>query len=175
MHHSGTRILPSSLIKKADITQLDKVVKEIKKDFDFVIIDSAAGLGEDALSAINAADECLIVANPEMPSITWAMKTIETIHKMKKAVLGVLITRKTRRNSLNEINSMLEYPVLGIIPEDDIVKKALREKETLLEFPGSKASKNYKKLAEKLIYGKTKKKNLKDFLKKFKITIKFGE
>ena len=51
---------------------------------------------------------------------------------------------------MKNIKSMLGYPILGIIPEDDKVKQAQLEKETLVNFPRSNASKAYKKLAQKL-------------------------
>ena len=177
-HHSGTKVILSSLSTSADIKNLEKVTKSLKSNFDFIIIDSAAGLGEDVISAIKASDECLIVTNPELTAVTGALKTIKTAEKLKKSILGVLVTRKTNSQfSLKNIKTMLDYPIIGIIPEDDKVKEAQLEKETLVNFPRSKASKGYRKLALKLanysddekgIFGK-----IADALKNIKFTVKF--
>jgi len=179
-HRSGTKVMPSSLSLSADIKNLSKVTGKLKNNFDFIIIDSAAGLGEDVIASIKAADECLIVTNAELPAITGAMKTIKLAEKMNKKILGILVTRRTKNSiSLKNINSMLEHPVIGIIPEDSRVKDALAERDTLLNFPRSNASKGYKKLAmkiadaeednEKNIFAKAF-----DAVKNFKVSIKFG-
>ena len=177
-HHSGTKILPSSLSLHADIKNLDKITRKLKNNFDFIIIDSAAGLNEDVIASIKASDECLIVTNPELSAITGAMKTIKTAEKLKKSILGILVARKTKNAvSMNNIRSMLEYPIIGIISEDNKVKEAQTEKETLLEFPRSKASKEYKKLALKLLNIEDKNifEKISDAVKNFKITVKFGK
>jgi septum site-determining protein MinD len=179
VHKSGTKIMPSSLSLAADIKNLEKVTKKLKENFDFIIIDSAAGLGEDVLASIKAADECLIVTNPELPAITGAMKTIKLAEKMKKQILGILITRKTKNFSLKSVKAMLDYPVIGIIPEDNKVREALDEKETLLSHPRSNAAKGYEKMALKLLYAEDLEEKgffekIADKIKNFKVTVKFG-
>jgi len=70
-HDSGLKVIPSSL----SIKELKKIkpekLKDFKKDFkdisDFVIVDSAAGLGNEVTSVIDLADEIIIVTNPEIP------------------------------------------------------------------------------------------------------------
>ena len=149
-HHSGTKVMPSSLSISSDIKNLGKIIGKLK-NFDFVIIDSAAGLGDDVLSAMKASDECLIVTNPELPALTGALKTINAAEQLKKPISGILVTRKAKNQlSLKNIKDMLDYPIIGLIPEDNKVKQALTEKETLLGFAG-KASKSYETLALNLI------------------------
>ena len=99
-HDSGIKIMPSSL----SVKELKKIephkLKDFKKDFkdisDYVIVDCAAGLGDEAMSAIEIADELVIVTNPEMPAITDALKTIKLADQLKKSVKGVIITRVRR-------------------------------------------------------------------------------
>jgi len=180
-HSSGTKVMPSSLSLSADIKGLEKITKKLK-NFDFIIIDSAAGLGEDVLSSLKASDECLIVTNPELPAIAGALKTIKTAEKMNKKILGVIVTRESRDNtiSLKNIRAMLEYPILGVIPEDKKVKEALAERETLVNFSKSKAAKGYKKLALKIANCEEEEeksifKRVVDKLNGFKITINIGK
>ena len=80
-HKSGMKIIPSSL----SIKELGKIrpmeIKNFKNDFkkisEYIIVDSAAGLGDEAVSAIEMADELIVVTNPEMPAITESLKTIK--------------------------------------------------------------------------------------------------
>jgi len=80
-HESGMKIIPASLsIKELDNLRPERL-KNCKKDFKmiskYVIVDSAAGLGEEARAAIDLADELIIVTNPEMPAITDALRQLK--------------------------------------------------------------------------------------------------
>ncbi len=180
VHHSGTKVLPSSLSIQGNLDRLYSVTRKLRDSFDYILIDSAAGVGEDVEASIRAADECLIVTNPELPAVTGALKTIRLAERLKKPVLGVLVTRKNKNQlSLKNVKSMLDYPILGVIPEDDNVKAAQLERETLTAFPDSKAAKGYKKFAMKLSGVCEEEKGffemLKDFAGNFKVSVKFGK
>jgi len=154
-HESGLKIMPSSL----SIKELKKIkpekIKDFKKDFkklsDYIIVDSAAGLGKETLSTMELADELIVITNPEMPAITDALKTIKLAEQMKKPVLGVIVTR-VRKDEI-EMNSetvkdMLETQILGMIPEDINVKKSLNQKDAVVHtHPYSHASRAYKEIA----------------------------
>jgi len=158
-HESGMKIIPSSL----SIKELKKIKPERIKDFkeafkkisDYIIVDSAAGLGNEALSTIDLADEIIIVTNPEMPAITDALKTIKLAEEMKKKIIGIIVT-KVRKNQIEMqpeiVKEMLELPILGMIPDDLSVSKSLNLKDAVIHaFPKSKASRAYKEIAAKLL------------------------
>ena len=158
-HESGLKIVPASLsVKELKKIKYNKL-KDFKKDFldisDYVILDSAAGLGEEAISAIDTADDLIIVTNPEMPAITDALKTIKIAEEMKKNVHGVIITRVKKNKfelSPEIVKDMLEIPILGMIPEDEIMQKALRLKDSVINtHPKSMPSRAYKEIAAKII------------------------
>ncbi len=172
-HESGTKIVPSSLsvrdLKSINSGRLKEVGKRLKKIADYVIYDSAAGLGDEALAAIESGDELVIVTNPEIPAVTDALKAAKVIEQMGKKIKGVIVTRV--RNSKSEmpvenIKEMLELPILGIIPEDDCVQEALVMKDALIHtHPKSRAARAYKKIAAKLAGVNYKEKSwLADFL-----------
>src|SRR3989344_5394594 len=96
-HESGTKIIPSSLsvkeLKRLNHGKLKDVGKKLRKMADFIIYDSAAGLGEEAMAAIEAGDELIIVTNPEIPAVTDALKTSKVIEDMGKQIRGVIVTR----------------------------------------------------------------------------------
>ncbi|MEK6827564.1 MAG: cell division ATPase MinD, partial [Nanoarchaeota archaeon] len=158
-HESGIKIMPSSL----SIKELSKIkpekMKEFKDDFkkisDFIIMDSAAGLGSEALSSISLADDLIIVTNPEMPALTDALKAIKMAEQMKKSVMGVIVTR-VRKNDIEmqpeTVKEMLEVPILGMIPEDICVSKSLCMKDAVVHtHPKSNAARAYKEIAAKML------------------------
>ena len=181
-HESGLKIIPSSI----SIKELKKIepgkIKDFKKDFkkiaDYIIMDSAAGLGQEALCVIDVADEVIIISNPEMPAITDALKTIRITEQMKKPVAGVIMTRVRKNNSEIQpevVREMLEIPILGMVPEDLSVQEALSMKNAVVHtHPNSKPARAYKEIAARIMgvrYDSSKdKENLLDtILKKFKI------
>lgn len=158
-HETGTKIIPSSLsvndLKQLNHSRLKEIGKKLRRMADIVIYDSAAGLGEEAIAAIEAADEMVIVTNPELPAVTDALKTAKLIEQMGKEIRGVIVTRvkgKKTEMPITNIHEMLELPIIGIIPEDVRVSQSLVTKNAVVDvFPKSKAAVAYKKVAARLI------------------------
>ena len=158
-HPSGLKVIPGDLgVNKLSNLKIDKlktVMADIEGLFDYVIIDGAAGLGKEAISALDACDKALIVTNAEMAAVTDALKTVQVIKNMRKQILGVVLTRFKNDGMdmrVKDIENLLEYPVLGIIPEDKSVRRAnMKGKPLLLKYPESEASIAYKELAAKIL------------------------
>lgn len=157
-HESGTKIIPSSLsvkeLKRLNHGKLKEVGKKLRKIADYVIYDSAAGLGSEALAAIEASDELIIVTNPEIPAVTDALKTSKVIEEMGKPIKGVIVTRVRGSKTempISNIRDMLELPILGVVPEDSSVQCALVMKDALVHtHPKCKAARAYKTIAAKI-------------------------
>lgn len=158
-HSSGIKIVPSSIsvhdLKYNNAKRLKRALYSLRGMADIVLVDAAAGLGEEAIGAIDAVDEIVIVSNPEILSVTDTLKTIKMAEKMGKEVIGIVITRASKRNldlSINDIESLLEKPVIGVIPEDKAVRKSLVRRDAVVRaLPNSRAAIAYKKLAASLI------------------------
>lgn len=152
-HESGMKLIPSSLSLKAlreiddHYKKLPELMRKLKKLTNFVIMDSAAGLGEEARSAINSCDELIIITNPEISAVTDALKTIKLAEQEDKQIKGLIITRYTGKNhemSIDNILDMLEIPILGIIPEDEAIKKSQIMKNSVIHtHPKSISARNY--------------------------------
>ena len=160
-HHSGTKVVPSSLsleaLKGIDTKRFGKALKDLKQITDFVIVDSAAGLGREALlpfEALDKEDEILIVTNPQTPALADALKTIKLAERLRKHVAGVIVTRAKNKApdiTTKNIREILERPILAKVPEDDSVHESIALRNPLvLANPNSKAAKSYMRLAAKL-------------------------
>jgi septum site-determining protein MinD len=157
-HDSGMKVILSSLSVKELKKLKPENLKNFKKDFldlsDFVIIDCAAGLGHEATSIMQVADEIILVTNPEMPSLADALKTVKVSHGLKKVVSGAIVTR-VRKNKLElepaTVKDMLDIPVLGMVPEDSTFQHSLRLKNAIVHtHPKSRPARAYKEIAAKL-------------------------
>ncbi len=159
-HHSGTKVVPASLsieaLRGIKPQRFNGALKQLKKIADFIIVDSAAGLGHEALLPIGALDkddELIVVTNPEMPAVADALKTIKLAEKMQKNVSGVIVTRTQNKRELStkNIREMLEKPIIARVPEDIAVRDSIMERNPLvLASPNSRAAKSYMRLAAKI-------------------------
>lgn len=158
-HSSGTKIVPSSLsvkeLTKFNTKKLPEIARELKEHADFVIFDSAAGFGEEVMAIFDAAEEIIVVTNPEMPAVTDALKAVKVAREMGKDVKGIIVTRHKNAKyemPLSSIRSMLETQVIGVIPEDVSVKRALTKRDAVVHtHPRSKVSRKYHDIARKVL------------------------
>jgi len=157
-HDSGTKVIPSSLsvkeLRKINPDKLKDVAKKLRSMADFVILDSAAGLGDEAVAAIEAADELIIVTNPEITAVTDALKAVKLAGELGKKVRGVIVTRVSGNQhemSISNVKEMLDLPVLGVVPEDKKILASLRYKDAVIHlYPYTKSALAYKKIAAKI-------------------------
>jgi len=172
-HSSGTKIMPSSLsikeLTKFNTKKIPEIAKKLATLCDYVIIDSAAGFGEEVIATLEAADEIIIVTNPEMPSVTDALKAVKVARKMNKEIKGIIVTRYANAKyemPLSSIKSMLEAQIIGVVPEDKAVKEALNLRDAVVHtHPRSRVSRKYRDIAQKVAGEKTEDKR--GFLSRF--------
>lgn len=157
-HSSGTKIIPSSLSVK-EVTDFNAkkipfIIRRLKDQADYILLDSAAGFSEEAIATIQAGDEIIIVTNPELPAVTDALKAVKIARNSGKDVRGIIVTRHKGAKyemPLSSIKSMLEAPIIGVIPEDDSVKKALLKRDAVVHtHPRSKVARKYREIANKI-------------------------
>lgn len=157
-HKYGFKVIPGSIsteeLSGVDIGRLPEVALNLIGKADYVLMDSAAGLGREAVSAISAADEILIITNPDIPSVTDALKTVKIAEGLNKKIVGVAVNRiKGKHYELDrrEIENMVGYPVIAQIPEDRTIEESLAAKKTAIEMNNrSPAAKEIRRLAHSL-------------------------
>jgi len=158
-HMHGFKIIPASPSSKNKTTpnydKMKEIIRTLHGKFDFVIIDSAAGLTNEALNSIGIGDKILVVSTPELPALSDALKTIKHVKDIGKNVHGIILTRVFKDElevGVKDVEIMLESQVIGVIPEDEAVRKSVYSKTPVTSsHPEKDVSIAYKKLAAKLI------------------------
>ncbi len=154
-HHGGFRVIPSSLsLRDSNVSRTERfldVFYELTGSADFVIVDSAAGLGPEALSTVEAADELITVTNPELPALVDARKLGRLAEKFGTENLGTVLNRvgKSKHETpLSEVEDFLNIPVMGVVHEDRNVHASIAKREpVLLHMPRTKASREFRRIA----------------------------
>ncbi len=154
-HAYGFKVIPSSIglndLKGVDITKLPEITFSLLGKADYVILDSAAGLGREALSALSASNETIVITNPDVPSVTDALKIIKIAEESNVKVIGAVVNRvkgKKYELSTEQITDILGIPIIAEIPEDKNVPISISEKKPVIDHaPDSPAAVEIKKLA----------------------------
>ena len=158
MHESGLRVIPAGLHMKHLKTSAPDRLWDIGLDLfgssEAVLLDTPAGLEKGAQSVLDAGEEVLIVTNPEITAVTDALKTIRVAHESGAHVLGVVVNKWHNDHhdmKMEEIEEMLELPILAKIPFDPEVRKSIKLRNpVVVREPNSPAARAYKKLAADL-------------------------
>ncbi|MFQ8431350.1 septum site-determining protein MinD [Amaricoccus sp. W119] len=162
-------ILPTSQTRDKDaLTRegVEKVLDQLREDFDYIICDSPAGIERGAHLAMYYADEAVVVTNPEVSSVRDSDRVLGLLssktHKAEKGDGGVpahlLLTRydpaRVARGEMMKMDDILEIlsiPLLGIIPESPAVLKASNIGTPVTFDSKSNAGKAYEDAVSRLI------------------------
>jgi septum site-determining protein MinD len=135
-------VLPTSQTRDKEAMTREGVIRvfdELKKQFDYIVCDSPAGIEHGALSALYLADHALIVTNPEVSSVRDSDRIIGILNsKSRRAEENrdgvkehLLLTRyapdrvaRGEMLSIDDVKEILSIPLLGIIPESNTVMRA---------------------------------------------------
>ncbi len=158
IHPNGTKVVPAGInmwgLLKLSRDKLSEINK-LKNYSDIILLDSSPGINDEAEACIKASDEVLIITNPDIPSVTDALKTIALAKKLNKPVIGAIVNRHANKKyemSIGNIRDFLGVPIISVVPVDEKVYKSLSMRKTVIEaFPFSKASIGFKKAAAYII------------------------
>ncbi len=126
-------LIPASL-KPVSVSAEDikKVVSELGKNFDYIIFDCPAGLGDIFESAASFADMALVIATPDPSSIRGARATGAKLLSLgvKERRLVIEHCPEKAKNlspikNLDEIIDGSELQLIGVIWEDAFVRKSM--------------------------------------------------
>ncbi len=157
----GIKILPASSgirgmaeLSKGQKFTLIEELDGLDEDFDYMLIDTAAGITENVLYFNMVAGEIIVVVTPEPTSLTDAYALIKILHQDYAINRFMLIVNMVRdsdeaievaRRLNNATNHFLNLPIeyLGPILHDDNISKAVRRQQLLTETQAnSKASRS---------------------------------
>jgi len=153
---TGVDLVPSPQnLKSLDLNKLRTLASTLApSQYDFVIIDSSPGFGDDVSDGIKASNKIVIVTNPFIPDVTDALKIMEMVKKQKRDVIVAVNRLRGKKHELDteEIRQMLDAKDIIEIPEDDKVPESISKGVPLVVYKkGSKASMAIKRLAGLII------------------------
>ena len=138
--------------------QMEQLCQQLRQEFDFVLIDSPAGIEQGFRNAIVGADEIIIVANPEMASVRDADRIIGLVEAAGKPeprlILNRLRPEMVKRGDMMDVADVLEVlgiDLVGIVPEDEMIIVLINKGEPIAYEKRSRAGSAYLNAAQRII------------------------
>lgn len=155
----GVRAVPAGMsldgLRKVEYDNLKGVINELMEMCEVLLIDVPSGIGRTVIVALSEGEEILLVATPEISSMSDVLKTKIVAKKLGTEILGVILNRATFDKSdvtVQEAEEILDTKVVAVIPEDPEIRRWLATGQSaVLKSPNSPAVSAIKKLAADIV------------------------
>ncbi|NLB51550.1 MAG: septum site-determining protein MinD [Syntrophomonadaceae bacterium] len=156
----GLFLLPAAQTKdKSAVTphQMKNLTNELRKEFDFILVDCPAGIEQGFRNAIAGADNAIVVATPEISSVRDADRIVgllEASGLFKSRLIINRLRNKMVKNGdmmdVDDIIDILSIDLLGVVPEDESIVISTNRGEPAVMESASRAGAAYKRIARRL-------------------------
>lgn len=161
LHESGLSLIPASPsyteFQKTNPQHLSEVFEHLDETTDFVLVDAPSGLGYEVSQVLKNCDEVVLVVNPNLSSMTDALKTMQMTKAHNCAIAGVIVNMShsgRHELKLEEIEKILGQQIIANIRQDRKMRKALYKQMPLVHlYPRSRSAREFRKVAEFLCLG----------------------
>lgn len=114
-----TAISPGDMVRLCD---------QLRPDYDYVLVDSPAGIEQGFHNAVAPADEILVITTPEVAAVRDADRIIGLLEAKEKSTPQLIINRfkpdMVRRGDMlgtSDVIEVLAIELVGIVPEDEAI------------------------------------------------------
>lgn len=135
-------LLPAAQNRMKDAVtpeQMKQLLGELASRYEYVLVDSPAGIEQGFQNAISAAQEALIVTTPEIASVRDADRVVGLLeaHGVKRIHLIVnrlkpAMVQSNDMMSVQDVQEILAIPLIGVVPDDEKVIVSTNRGEPLV-------------------------------------------
>ena len=135
------------------------LTNQLRPDYDFILIDSPAGIEWGFRNALAPADEVVIITNPEVSAVRDADRIVGLIEAEEHNVPTSLVLNRVKPDmikrgdmlSVNDVLEILSIRLLGVIPEDEqILVSSNRGSPLTLNSQNSLAGTAFRNIARRI-------------------------
>ena len=153
-------LLPTAQTKdKDDIRSQDmfELVNKLKEEFDYVLIDSPAGIEQGFENSVVGADKAVVVVNPEITSVRDADRVIGKLDAKGLEDHAVIVNRlnyeMTKRGDMLDVPDIIEtlsVKLLGVVPDDRSITVSTNKGEPIVLDDKAQLGQAFKNIARRL-------------------------
>jgi septum site-determining protein MinD len=159
-HFPDLCLLPAAQTRDKDAVSSDDMIaltNQLRAEFDYVLVDSPAGIESGFRNAIAGADEVLIVTTPEVSAVRDADRIIGLVEAFEKGhprlVLNRIKSRMVNRGemmSIEDVLQILAIDLIGVVPDDEAIITATNRGEVAVLDRGSRAGRAFADIARRI-------------------------
>jgi septum site-determining protein MinD len=159
--HDKLYLLPAAQTKDKTAVnpeQMLDLVNQLKKEFDYIIIDSPAGIEQGFQNSIAGADLALIVTTPEISAVRDADRVIGILESKgindPKLIVNRIRQDMVKRGdmmNIDDIVDILAIDLLGVVPDDEAIVVSTNKGEPVVLDEKPLSGKAYRNITRRLI------------------------
>jgi flagellar biosynthesis protein FlhG len=148
---AGSGLVEYSRLTQHIREQMSQIMKSLSQQFDYVILDTGAGISDVVLYTVSLAQEVLMVVTPEPTSMTDAYATIKVLtSQQQRDRFKLLVNQVNRSGESRKIQGQLQQVVdrfvspmvpgksvqlvlAGEVPLDKTARDAILKRQLLME------------------------------------------
>src|SRR5215216_3951435 len=156
----GRCLLRAAQTRDKDAVSTDDMISltnQLRAEFDYVLVDSPAGIEAGFRNAIAGADEVLIVTTPEVSAVRDADRIIGLVEAFEKGhprlILNRLKLRMVNRGemmSVEDVLQILAIDLIGVVPDDEMIVSATNRGEVAVLDRASLAGRAFNDIARRI-------------------------
>jgi septum site-determining protein MinD len=157
----GLHLLPAAQTKDKTAVSPDQMrdlCKELKQEFDYVIIDCPAGIEQGFRNAIAGADRAIVVTTPEVSAVRDADRIIGLLEAAElsepKLIINRIRPKMVRAGDMMGIDDMIDIlaiNLLGVIPEDEMIVITTNRGEPVVLDQVSRSGQAYRNITRRIL------------------------
>jgi septum site-determining protein MinD len=134
-----------------------ELTTQLREEFDFILIDSPAGIEQGFKNAIAPADRVLIVTTPEVSAVRDADRIIGLIEAEEKGPGDLIVNRlrldMVKRGDMlatDDVIDILAINLIGVVPEDETIITSTNTGRPVAMENNSHAGQAFRNIARRL-------------------------
>ncbi len=154
-------LLPAPQTREKDAVKPDQMkalMEELREEYDFILLDSPAGIEHGFKNAVAGADAAIVVTTPEIAAVRDADRIIGLLEASELYDPRLIINRvrpgMVRRGdmmSISDIDDILAIDILGVVPDDQDIIVSTNKGEPIVTDPRSRAGQAYRNIARRIL------------------------
>jgi septum site-determining protein MinD len=139
--------------------QMKKLCEELSSLFEFVIVDSPAGIESGFQNAVAGASEAIVITTPEMSAVRDADRIIGLLEARKDEIseyrlvinrIRPQMVRNSDMMSVEDVLEILSVKLLGVVPEDEEIITSTNRGEPVSGTDNSRSGLAFRNIARRL-------------------------
>lgn len=157
----GLFLLPAAQTRDKSAVKPEQMLKlcdELRKEFDYVIIDCPAGIEQGFNNAVIGADRAIVVTTPEVSAVRDADRVIGLLEAKEMGDTKLLINRikvdmvkRGEMMGIDDVKDILAIDLIGIVPDDEKIVVSTNRGEPVVTDQKSLSGQAYRNIARRIM------------------------